>query len=339
MPTVVVATLSSVAGDSDDTSGHNDAMASGQVDGGGSVDATGAAGASGCAGRGGTSGSGKGGADRGGADRPRVPVLACADALRRAGATVELVTAHAVADLDPTLAAMTTGEVRLVVAATTDAEVRAVVRRLVRRYAPPPSQRPPQLPANRTVFDLPPVAVLPLAPARPDLVDLLGVPADPADVAAAVITGQVRRFDLLRTDAGSVTLGGALIGGITPDAALARWRGRIEVDDRVLTDGSEPVLACSIRSVGSSELAGLPLVLGADATDGRIEVAVAVPRLRRRLLREASVRVEVRRTRGRAASVTPRDAGVPYVDDGTAGTLTRKRSWWVEPGAWASYVM
>jgi hypothetical protein len=25
---------------------------------------------------------------------------------------------------------------------------------------------------------------------------------------------------------------------------------------------------------------------------------------------------------------------VPYLDDGVAGTLGRKRSWWIEPGAW-----
>ncbi len=27
-----------------------------------------------------------------------------------------------------------------------------------------------------------------------------------------------------------------------------------------------------------------------------------------------------------------------YVDDGVSGTLSHKRSWWIEPGAWAVYV-
>ena len=151
-----------------------------------------------------------------------------------------------------------------------------------------------------------------------------------------MLGGHERRLDLLRNDGGSVTLGGALIGGVDATGGIAPWRGRVEVDDAVLTDGDELVLACSVRNVGASEVDGLPLVLGADATDGQIEVAVAVPTLKRRLLREASVRVEVRRARGRGASVTPRDGQLPIVDDGVAGILTRKRSWWIERAAWAT---
>jgi hypothetical protein len=47
--------------------------------------------------------------------------------------------------------------------------------------------------------------------------------------------------------------------------------------------------------------------------------------------------VEVRRARGRAVSVLPRDGELQFLDDGVAGVLTRKRSWWIEPGAWAVY--
>src|SRR5688572_14788112 len=143
--------------------------------------------------------------------QPRVPVLDCAQALRAAGATVELATAREDAEVDAALKPVGVGEARLVVAAATDAEVRAVVRRLVRRYAPPPSKRPADLPAGRTVFDLPPLAVLPLAPAVPDLVVELGLPRAPADVAAATLAGRARRLDLLRTDSGSVTLHGCLL--------------------------------------------------------------------------------------------------------------------------------
>jgi hypothetical protein len=275
----------------------------------------------------------------GGTDQPRVPVLACADALRASGATVQLVTACSDAEIDAAVKQVEVGEARLIVAAASDAEIRAVVRRLVRRYAPPPSKRPADLPPDRTVFDLPALAVLGLAPAVPDLVGLLDLPRDPAAVAAAVLAGRERRLDLLRNDGGSVTLGGALIGGVDAGGSVGPWRGHVEVDDVVLTDGNEPVLACSIRNVGSSEVDGLPLVSAADATDGLVEVAVAVPVLKRRLLRDASVRLEVRRARGRGVSVTPRDPEIPSVDDGVAATLNRKRSWWVERGAWATYVM
>jgi hypothetical protein len=82
---------------------------------------------------------------------PRVPVLACRDALVAGGAKVDLVTAAADSDIDDIL----DREARLVVAATTDGQVRAVVRRMIRRYAPPPGERPDSLPADRTLPDLP----------------------------------------------------------------------------------------------------------------------------------------------------------------------------------------
>jgi len=267
-------------------------------------------------------------------DRPRVPVLECADALREERLSVDLVTARDEHEIDAALKV----EGRLVVAAASDAELRAVVRRLVRRHAPPPSKRPAELPPNRTMFDLPPLAVLPLSPAVPDLVTRLGLPASPKDVATAVVSQKIQRYDLLRTDSGSVTLNGALIGGVA-EGELVPWRGRVEVDDAVLTDGGEPVLACAVRNVGSSDVDGLPLVVDAVPDDGRVEVAVAVPLMKRRLLRQAAVSYEVRRAVGRAVSVLPHGTDVRYVDDGVSTTLSRKRSWWVEAGAWGAYVM
>ena len=38
-----------------------------------------------------------------------------------------------------------------------------------------------------------------------------------------------------------------------------------------------------------------------------------------------------------AVSVRPRDGEVQFLDDGVAGSTSRKRSWWTEPGAWAVY--
>jgi hypothetical protein len=285
-----------------------------------------------------------------GDDRPRVPVLECADMLRAEGASVDLVTARDEAEIDAALKGLPATDAslkgvtpegaggRLVVAAASDAELRAVVRRLVRMNAPPPSKRPAELPPNRTVFDLPPMAVLPLSPAVPDLVRSLGLPASPKDVASAVIKQKIQRYDLLRTDSGSVTLGGAILGGVI-DGGLSPWRGRVEVDDAVLTDGEETVLALAVRNVGSSDVDGLPLVVDAGPRDGQVEVGVAVPVMKRRLLREATVSYEVRRARGRAVSVLPRGEDVRYVDDGVTATLGRKRSWWVEAGAWGLYVM
>src|SRR5690349_15653153 len=138
---------------------------------------------------------------------PRTPVLACADALRKRGAQVEMVMAASDQEIDAVLARFdgparpdgltwpdpgTTP--RLVVASATDGQLRAVVRRLVRRYAPPPSRRPADLDAVRTVPDLPPIAILPLdAGNSEDLASQLGLPRTPDEVAAAVLTGPVRR--------------------------------------------------------------------------------------------------------------------------------------------------
>jgi hypothetical protein len=283
---------------------------------------------------------------------PRVPVLACADTLRDAGARVETVVATSDADIDEVVQRFDAGarsdgltwpdadsKLRLVVATAADGQLRAVVRRMVRRYAPPPSRRPADLAARRTVPDLPPLAVLPLdADAPTGLAAQLDLPRTPAAVAAAVLTGSVRRLDLLRNDGGSVTVDGALVGGADENGRAAPWHGRVEVDDAVLSDGTDPILACAIgNGAGYAEFDGLPLLTAGDPTDGRVEVAVAVPATVRRRFRTTRVRVEVRRARGRAVSVLPRDGDLPFLDDGVAGTMSRKRSWWIEAGAWAVY--
>lgn len=284
----------------------------------------------------------------------RVPVLACRDALRAGGATVTTVTAESDEQIDAALtsafgpvgepaateppADSGAGEARrLVVAAATDGELRAVLRRLVRRYAPAPSKRPAELAADRTIPDLPPVGVLPLdATTPPELAVRLGLPRTPEEVAKVVLAGATRSLDLFRTDSGSVTLHGALVGGADEHGQAAAWYGRIEVDDAVLSDGSEPLVACAIANHdGYATIDDLPLAAHPDPADGLIDVGVAVPVLQRGLLRRR-LRIEVRRSRGRAVSITPRDE-VPYLDDGVAGSLGRKRSWWIERSAWAVY--
>ncbi|MET8906175.1 diacylglycerol kinase family protein [Micromonospora sp. NPDC004551] len=285
-------------------------------------------------------------------ETPRVPVLACADALTARGARVETVTARSDAEIDEVLARLDgppradgltwpdpDSKTRLIVATASDGQLRAVLRRLVRRYAPPPSRRPDDLAGNRTVPDLPPVGVLPLDPrsgtAR-DLAAQLGLPRDPAAVAAAVLDGTVRRLDLLRNDGGSVTLDGALLGAADDAGRPLHWRARVEVDGTVLSTGEEPIMACAIGNAGGyARLDDVVLLADPDPSDGRVEVAVAVPVVTRSALGRKKVRLEVRRARGRAAAVVPRDERVPFLDDGVEGELSRKRSWWTEPGAWA----
>lgn len=260
----------------------------------------------------------------------RVPVLQCADTLTSLGARPSAVVARSDAEIDEQLARLS--EIRLIVAAESNSQLRHVVRRLVRRHAPPPSKRPADLPANRTIPDLPTIGVLPLAGLAFDF------PREPDVVAKAALGDAVQRLDLLRHDGGSVTLDGALLGAATDDGAPLAWRGRVAVDDVVLSDGEEPIIAVSVANAGgTAQLDGLPLVIAPDATDGLIDVAVAVPLLHKPFLGKARLRYEVRRARGRAVAVTPREAELPILDDGVPGVITRKRSWWIEPAAWSVY--
>lgn len=298
-------------------------------------------------------------------------VAACQEALAAAGAQVEVVTARSDAEIDVVLAGLDGPErpdklrwpvpddladgPRLVFASAGDGQLRHVLRRLVRRYAPAPSKRPADLAPGRTLPDLPAIGILPVNHQVPpdatggadrrvlayaqnqlrlrsrDLPSRLRLPGDPADVAKAALHGTVDRLDLLRNDGGSVTAHGVLLSRAEP------WSALIEVDDVVLAQPRERVLACAIANAdGYTTLDGLPLVTGADPRDGKISVAVATAVVNRSLWGRRQVRIEVRRVQGRAVAVTP-TAEVPYLDDGVAGTLGRKRSWWIEPGAWGVF--
>src|SRR5690606_16455656 len=121
-----------------------------------------------------------------------------------------------------------------------------------RRWTPPPSRRPPDLRGDRTVPDLPPVGLLRLGPTGvdDDLVGRLGLPREPDAVAAAVLAGRVRRLDLLRTDAGSVTVEGTLLGGADRAGRAVPFTARVDVDDVRLSDGDEPLLAAVVANGG-----------------------------------------------------------------------------------------
>jgi len=289
--------------------------------------------------------------DGAGCAATRAPVLTCRDAFVRGGARPELANAGSDEEIDAVLArldgpARPDGLVwpdpdrrtRLVVAIATDGQLRAVVRRLVRRYAPPPVRRPDDLPPQRTMPDLPPIGVLPLSTGG--LPALLGLPGTPDEVAKAVLGGHTKRLDLLRTDGGSVTLNGALLGGTDADEQAVTWRGRVEVDDSVLTDGTDAVVACVVaNAAGYAAVDGLPLAPAADPADGVLDVAVAVPVVTRTFRRGRRVSIEVRRTKGRAVSVNPLGGELPLLEDSVFTTLSHKRFWWVEPGAWEVYAL
>jgi hypothetical protein len=272
----------------------------------------------------------------GGACGTRTPILACRDALRTASAQVRTVVAHDDAEIDEALRCLP--ESRLIIATAADAQLRAVMRRLVRACAPAASKRPDALPDDRTIPDLPPIGILPLGPDATDLATRLSLPRKPAEVAAAVLAGNVRRLDLLRNDGGSITLDGALLGGVDSGGTAGTYLARIEVDDAVLADGTEPVLMSVVANASRyATVDGLPLVTAPSMDDGMLDVAVALPVASRGLFRRPRVEIQVRRAHGRAVAISPR-VEVPFVDDGVEGILTRKRSWWMERAAWAVYV-
>jgi hypothetical protein len=267
----------------------------------------------------------------------RVPVLRCADALREhTEVTIREVDSPAEANAALTDAA----EMRLLVAGSDD-QIRAILRQLVRRAVPKGGDRS-GIADNRTIPDLPALGLLPLdVTATDDLVAVLGLPRKPEEVAAAVRAGRTRRLDLLRHDGGSVTLHAALLGGRGTDGLPAPWTASVTVDDTVLCQPDELLLAVGVTNAGRLDaLPGLALTSAADPADGALDVAVAVPVKRGRWPRKPRTEVEVRRFRGRAVAITPAgpaDLQIPAVDDGTESVLSRKRTWWVEPGAWGVY--
>ena len=252
---------------------------------------------------------------------PRTQTLHLIDELKARGAEVRTVQAQAAREIDQVLE---DPEERIVLAADSDEQINAVVARLVRRLAPAPSERPDDLPAGRTIPDLPPLAVLPQSEV-PGIVARFGLPEKPADVAAAVTDGKVLRTDLMRHDGGGVCVDGVRLGG-----GDRPWKGVVGLDDAVLADGSEQILACVVANADGYAAADDLVLAEPDPADGRIDVAVAVPVLTGRLRKR--VRIEVRRARGRAVAIHP-EGKVAFISDGLVDELGRKRTWWVEPGA------
>ena len=194
------------------------------------------------------------------------------------------------------------------------------------------AQPPPRRPARASHIPDPAAGsgILPLDPSPPpaqrDLAAQLELEREPAQVAAAVLAGGSRsagpttprrRFgDPRRGPIGGSDAAGRACHG----RRWWRWTTRCSPEGRA--GARRP--GGQRRRVRSPD--GLPMVTHADPADGTVEVAVAC---RCGPGGADAPRMEVRRARGRAAAVAPAGT-VAYLDDGVAGHLTRKRSWWVE---------
>lgn len=219
-----------------------------------------------------------------------------------------------------------------------------------------------------------PVGIIPRGTGN-DLAGALGLPPDPAEAAATVLTGVPRPLDLLRDDAGGVVanavhlgagaragaeatrfkerLGaaafplGAVIAGVTTPG----WDLRVAVDGRVVThptegwaaDGSTPVLMVAVCN-GPTVGGGAPLAPGAVPDDGLLDVVVStatgpVARAAYAAALPAGRHVDrddVAVLRG--AEVTVTGAPVDAIADGELEEGVTSRTWRVQRSAWSVLV-
>jgi diacylglycerol kinase family enzyme len=274
----------------------------------------------------------------------------------RARADVEVA---ATADGDELLEAVRArGDRRLVVIGG-DGSVHAAVRALDRAGALDPGE---------------PVGIVPRGTGN-DFARTLGLPLDPAEAAAVVLTGLARRLDLVRDDTGGLVVNavhvgvgavagaealrfkdrlgtaafplGAAIAGMTSNG----WPLRVEVDGRVAADGAEGWAAdgstdvlmlavCTGRTIGG----GTPLAPDALPDDGLADVVVctATGPLARAAFATALLagrhgdRDDVLVIRGR--EVTFSGPPVDLNGDGELEEAVPSRTWRVEPHTWSVVV-
>ncbi|RKN39553.1 diacylglycerol kinase family protein [Streptomyces hoynatensis] len=162
-----------------------------------------------------------------------------------------------------------------------------------------------------------PLGMVPVGPATAVPVSrALGLPTDAVAASRAVLTGTVRRLDVLVDDADGVVLGSLGIPAPPRPRSLAAplwWRAkhparqrlRVEADGRVLADVDRPVAGVSVR-----------------AADGLAEVVV------RSWTGARAGDVHVR-----ATSVTVSGAAFSYRANAVDSGPTRTRTWTVRPGA------
>ncbi|MGK5532053.1 diacylglycerol kinase family protein [Streptomyces sp. URMC 129] len=164
--------------------------------------------------------------------------------------------------------------------------------------------------------DASPLGMVPVGPGPTLAVArALGLPTDAVKASRAILTGGVRRVDVLTDDAGGVVLGALGIPAqrtrLSGPTALwwrtvhrPRQRLRVEADGRVLADGDRPVTEISLRAAN-----GLAEVVVSPGQTGHGDV------------------------RARATSVTVSGPAFSYRADAVDSGPTRARTWTVRPGA------
>lgn len=204
------------------------------------------------------------------------------------------------------------------------------------------------------------LGLLPLGTGN-DFARAVGIPLDPGEAAAAMLTGVPEALDLLVDDRGSVAVnavhagvGGLAamravplkpwlgrmayaVGAATAGARSRGWNVRVEVDGESVVTGTALLVGLGN---GSTIGGGTVLWPSARPDDGIMEVVVArAGGLASRLTLAASLRRgdpgtvrDVTVTRGR--SVRIEGEAIPYNADGEVGPMATTRCWAVEHQAW-----